>query len=93
MTSASLRFEDRLDGASNLSCKVRVTFLLEENDLWDTVKNIATPPTYPQGLVAHNKRVVKDKQMILCEIKNHCIPHVSEKKTMREMFDALVSLY
>jgi hypothetical protein len=36
MSLASLRFEDRLDGASNfLSWKVRVTLLLEENDLWD----------------------------------------------------------
>jgi hypothetical protein len=34
MTSTSLRFENRLDGASNfLSWKVRVTLLLEENDL------------------------------------------------------------
>jgi hypothetical protein len=34
MATASLRFEDRLDGASNfLSWKVRVTLLLEENDL------------------------------------------------------------
>jgi hypothetical protein len=34
MASTSLRFEDRLDGSSNfLSWKVRVTLLLEENDL------------------------------------------------------------
>jgi hypothetical protein len=34
MASSSLRFEDILDGASNfLSWKVRVTLLLEENDL------------------------------------------------------------
>jgi hypothetical protein len=52
MASASLRFEDRLDGTSNfLSWKVRVTLLLEENDLWDIVKNV----TNPQELIAHNK--------------------------------------
>jgi hypothetical protein len=39
----AFRFEDRLDGASNW--KVRLTVLLEENDLWDIVKNVATPPT------------------------------------------------
>jgi hypothetical protein len=48
MASNSLRFEDRLDGASNfLSWKVRVTLLLEENDLWDIFKNIGTPPIDP----------------------------------------------
>ena len=48
MASTSLRFEDRLDDASNLlSWKVRVTLLLEENDLWDNVKNVATLPIDP----------------------------------------------
>jgi hypothetical protein len=44
-------------------------------------------------LVAHNKRVVKAKRMTLDAIKDHLIPHVSEKKTAKEMVDALVSLY
>jgi hypothetical protein len=40
-----LRFENRLDGASNfISWKVRVTLLLEENDLWDFIKDIVTSP-------------------------------------------------
>ena len=51
-----------MDGVSNfLSWKVRVTLLLEENDLWDIVKNVATLPTNLQKLVVHNKRVVKAK--------------------------------
>jgi hypothetical protein len=36
---------------------------------------------------------VKAKKMILDSIKDHLIPHVSQKKTVKEMFDALVSLY
>jgi hypothetical protein len=36
---------------------------------------------------------VKAKQMRLDAIKDHLIPHVSEKKTVKDMFDALVSLY
>jgi hypothetical protein len=41
MASTSLIFEDRLDGAKNfLSWKVRVTLLLEENDLWDIIKDV-----------------------------------------------------
>jgi hypothetical protein len=43
MALNSLKVEDKLDGASNfLSWKVRVTLLLEENDLWDIVKNVVT---------------------------------------------------
>jgi hypothetical protein len=44
-------------------------------------------------LVAHNKREVKAKKMILDAIKDQLIPHISKKKTAKEMFDALVSLY
>jgi hypothetical protein len=94
MASASLRFEDRLDGASNfLSWKVRVTLLLEENDLWDIVKDVVPSPTDPQQLAAHKKKEVKAKRMIMDAIKDHLIPHISEKKMTKEMFDALVSLY
>jgi hypothetical protein len=46
MAGTCLRFEDKLDGASNfLSWKVRATLLLEENGLWDIFKNVVTPPT------------------------------------------------
>jgi hypothetical protein len=44
----SLKFEDRLDGALNfLSWKFRVTLLLEENDLWDIVKDVVATPIDP----------------------------------------------
>jgi hypothetical protein len=44
-------------------------------------------------LAAHKKKEVKVKQMIMDTIKDHLIPHISEKKTAKEMFDALVGLY
>jgi hypothetical protein len=57
MASASLKFKDKLDGASNfLSWKVRVTLLLEENDLWDIVKDVVASPTDLQLLAAHKKK-------------------------------------
>jgi NhaP-type Na+/H+ or K+/H+ antiporter len=49
MASKTLRFEGRFNDASNfLSWKVMVTLLLEENDLWDIVKEVATAPSDPQ---------------------------------------------
>jgi hypothetical protein len=44
-------------------------------------------------LTAHKKKEVKAKRMIMDAIKGHLIPHISEKKTTREMFDALLGLY
>ena len=46
-----------------------------------------------QLLVAHKKKEVRAKQMIMDDINDHFIPHIFEKKTMKDMFDALVSLY
>jgi hypothetical protein len=85
-------FEDRLDGASNfLPWKVRITLLMKENDLWDIVKDVV--PSDPQQLATHKKKEVKAKKMILDVVKDHLIPHISEKTTTKEMFNTLVSLY
>jgi hypothetical protein len=59
-----------------LSWKVRVTLLLEENDLWDIVKDPMKPLTYPQWLITHNKKEVKTKWMVMDAIKYHFIPHI-----------------
>jgi hypothetical protein len=46
MAATSRRFEDRFDGAYNFfSCKVRVTFVLKEHDIWVVVENIFPTPT------------------------------------------------
>jgi hypothetical protein len=50
-------------------------------------------PTDSQQWATHKKKEVKAKRMILDAIKDHLIPHLSENKTTKEMFDALVSLY
>ena len=94
MALASLIFEDKLEGSSSfLSWKVEVTLLLEENDLWDIVKHVVTTSTNPLALVVHNKKEVKAKQMIMDARKDHLISRMSKKKTMKDMFDALVFLY
>jgi hypothetical protein len=69
MASTSLIFKDRLEGASNfLSWKVRVTLLLEENDLWDIVKDVVPFPTNPRQLAAH-KKGMRAKWMTIDAIK------------------------
>jgi hypothetical protein len=94
METTSLRVEDRLDGASNfLSWKARVTFLLKEYDLWEIVDKVVPPPTDLQDLAAHEKKEIKSQWVILDAVKDHLIPHLSEKKMTKEMFDALVGLF
>ena len=93
MASTSLRFEDRLDGASNfLSWKIRVTLLLEEDALWDIVKDVVNLPTNSQLLTAHKKKEVRAKWMLMDALQDNLIPHISEKKKAKDMFDTMVSL-
>jgi len=94
MASTSLRFEDRLDGASNfLSWKSRVTFLLKERDFWEIVDKVVIAPIDPQAFAAHENMEIKSQWVILDVVKDHLIPHLFEKKMTKEMFDALVSLF
>jgi hypothetical protein len=94
METTPLRVEDRLDGASNfLSWKERVILALKEYDLWELVDKVVTPPTDLAALEAHNKKEIKAERVLLDSVKDHLIPHLSKKKTTKEMFDALVSLF
>jgi hypothetical protein len=43
--------------------------------------------------MAAHKNEMKAKLMIMDVVKDHLIPHISEKKTAKEMFDALDGLY
>jgi hypothetical protein len=93
MAATPLRVEDRLDAASNfLSWKVRVTLVLKEYDLWELVDKTITPPRDLIALGAHNKEI-KAERVLLDYVKDHLIPHIKKKKTSKEIFDALVSLF
>jgi hypothetical protein len=94
MESTPLRFEDRLDGASNLLYwKEIVTLALKEYEIWELVEKLVTPPTYPTYLAIHQKKEIKVERVLLDSVKVHLIPHVSEKKTSKEKFDSLVGLF
>jgi hypothetical protein len=68
-------------------------FLLEENDLKEYVEMVIPDPNDAQELAAHRKREVKAKWLLLDSVKDHLIPHISKKKTAKEMYEALVGLY
>jgi hypothetical protein len=67
--------------------------LLEEHDLWDFIENKVVEPTDPVLLAEHKKKMAKTKQVILDSMKDHLIPHITKRPRVKEMFDALVTLY
>jgi hypothetical protein len=67
--------------------------LLEEVELWYFVDTEVAPPIDLKDLVEHTKKSIKVKQIILDMVKDHLIPHITKKKMVKEMFDAMVMLY
>jgi hypothetical protein len=57
------------------------------------VDKVVVPPTDLTTLEAHEKKEIKVERVILDSVKDHLIPHLSKKKTTKEMFDALVGLF
>jgi hypothetical protein len=91
---AGLKFEDRLEGASNFCpWRERIGLVLEENGLWECVEGNIAAPTDPVQQVAHNKKDMKARRIIVDGVKDHIIPHLSGKKTAKDMWEALVKLY
>ena len=85
-----LRFEDRLDGSFNYNTwREMIVLVLEENEIWEFVDQTLTPPTDDTLLAAHKKKDMKARRIILDGVKDHVVPHLSGKKTAREMWEAL----
>lgn len=59
----------------------------------DHTKPTVTPPTDATQLAEHNKKDVKARMLILDAMRDHIIPHLSRKKSAKEMWEALTKLY
>jgi hypothetical protein len=91
--SASTKLVDKLEGVENFCAwKYRVGLTLEENDLPRFVKEEVPKPVDAADSAKHHKHIIRAKRIIADSIKDHLIPHVSSKKTLKEMFDALTRL-
>ena len=92
--SLGLRYEDRLEGASNFSAwKERIALLLEENEIWNIVEKTIVIHTDATLLVEYNKNNMRAKRIILDALKDHLILHVTGKKNAFEMWKSLTKLY
>jgi hypothetical protein len=61
--------------------------------VWEIVEGKVATPADPIQQAAHNKKDVKARRIIVDGVKDHIIPHLSGKKTTKDMWEALVKLY
>ena len=86
----SIRYEDRLDGISNyIPWKVRITTVLKEWKIWSFASTVMTKPTNKDALEEHEALEAKAQRVILDGVKDHLIPHLTEKKNVNDMWDVL----
>jgi hypothetical protein len=68
--------------------------VLKENKIYNYVNFVvATPATDLIALDLHEVKESKAQRIILDGVKDHLIPHLDEKKTAKEMWDALKNLF
>jgi hypothetical protein len=61
-------------------------FLLKENGLWSHANTVVITSTYPAEMAKHKEREAKEMWMILDSVRDHLVPHLSEKKSANAMF-------
>jgi hypothetical protein len=67
--------------------------VLKENKLWSYVSTVVPVPVHnPIALDLHEVKAARAQRM-LDGVKDQLIPHLAEKKTTKEMWDALTKLY
>jgi hypothetical protein len=68
--------------------------VLKENTIYNYVNSVvAAPATDLVALDLHETKEAKVQRIILDGVKDHLIPHLVEKKTAKEMWDALKNLF
>jgi hypothetical protein len=71
----------------------RNALILEENDLARFIKKNVPEPADATTKAKYQKYMVRAKRIIVDFIKDHLIPQVSSKNTLKEIFDALTKMY
>ena len=96
MTVNILRSKEELQGSANYnSWKVKLTAILEENDLDDVVFNVIEEPTSNTGRLAYKRKQGKTRRIIYDSVKETVMPNIkiTALKTAKECFDTLANLY
>jgi hypothetical protein len=82
--------------ASNwLPWKARMVFVLEDLELWDIVEVVVPPiPVTAPVLVEEFRKMNNKANRIICDaVRDHIIPHLTQKTCAYEMWASLCKLY
>ena len=72
------RPEEKLYGSANYnSWKARLTSILEENDLDDTVFNVIEEPTSKASRLAYKRKQGKARRIIYDSVKETVMPNIT----------------
>jgi hypothetical protein len=75
---------DKLEGVEKFRAwKYRIGLILEENDLARFIKEEVSEPDDVAEKEKHQKDTIRTKRIIAYSIKDHLIPYVSSKKTLK----------
>jgi hypothetical protein len=81
---ASVKLVDKLEGVENFCAwNYRIGLIIEENDLAIFIKEEVLEPAYAAEKAKHQKDTIRAKRIIADSIKDHLIPYVSSKKTLK----------
>jgi len=94
MALHGVRDQDRLDGASNFVVwKAKILSVLDRNRVKHFALRMIAIPVDPAADDRYKDAMARAKTIILDGIKDHIVPHIAEKNTSQDMWEALTKLY
>ena len=80
----STKLEDKLEGIKNYwAWKYRIGLILKENDLDKYIEEEVAEPDEVEAKEKHKKDLISAQRIIADSIKDHLIPQVLSKKTLK----------
>lgn len=94
MALYGVRDQDRLDGALNFTVwKAKILSVLDINRVKNFALKVIAIPVNPNDNDKYKEVMARAKSIILYGVKDHVVPHIAEKETTYEMWEALKKLY
>ena len=85
---------DKLEGASSFAFwKAIILSVIDRNHVKNFTLKVIAIPIDPNDNDKYEEAMVRAKCIILDGVKDHVVPHIAEKETTVEMWEALKNLY
>lgn len=94
MALHGVRDQDRLDGALNCAVwKAKILSVLDKNRLKNFALKVIAIPVDPNDNDKYEEAMARARSIMLDRVKDHVVPHIAEKETTYEMWEAFKKLY